>query len=542
MLKKILIALGIVVCLTALFANQLGIDNDSGWGNGRIFILKTGGLLIVLGLILYIFNSFVQKIQNYISTLMKTIGRERLIRIAFIGAAILIAITYVWFLRLEERKPEITFNFYSELAKGFKQGHFYLQQKPSAALMGLTNPYDFILRKQEGIEDFPWDVSLYEGRFYIYWGPTPTLFLLPFREESLTNIEDFHLSLIFAYGLFIYSALILADFWSRLKKAPIWLFILLLFVIGLSIPIPTMLKSGEVYEASIFACQFFFIGGCYWAYSSMKDETPAEWKFALASLHWTLAIGARVTILPAVGFAVLVMVFPIFRTDWKKRLFLLLAVGIPLLAGGVALAWYNYARFDSIFEFGIRYQLANVDYTHFKGSFNLNHLAKNLTVYFTNPLNFEPRFPFISLVEYTESNDRISGLLYTAPFIVLLLLPVFRLFVKNKEITASPDNRMLLLFSGATVISAFIIFIFYFIALRYTLDFLPSTWLLIALSLGLEFESLKEKRLENMILSSIVIGFAGINITTGILLGTPKSGVSFMLNFLNAISKVIGLR
>lgn len=56
----------------------------------------------------------------------------------------------------------------------------------------------------------------------------------------------------------------------------------------------------------------------------------------------------------------------------------LIAAVLPLLAGGAALAWYNWARFGSIFEFGIRYQLANVDYTQFKGSFGLPIYCRSL--------------------------------------------------------------------------------------------------------------------------------------------------------------------
>jgi hypothetical protein len=35
----------------------------------------------------------------------------------------------------------------------------------------------------------------------------------------------------------------------------------------------------------------------------------------------------------------------------------LLAFGAPLVFGAIALGWYNWARFDSPFEFGMRYQL-----------------------------------------------------------------------------------------------------------------------------------------------------------------------------------------
>lgn len=537
-MKYLSIILGVVLALTAVFANQLGIDNDAGWGGGRTLILKTGITLIVLGLFLHVFRHSIHKLQLKISEFLNAIRRERFIWIIFVAATILVVSSYLWFLKIGERDTDRAYNYYSELAKGFRQGHLYLDETPSAALLSLSNPYDPNLRKGEDIEDFPWDISLYKGRFYIYWGPSPALFLLPFNHDVLSRIEDFHLSFFFASGLFIYAASILVSFWRKLKNAPIWALAVALLVISLSVPVTTMLKRGEVYEAAIFACQFFFIGGCYWALSSFENKTPAAWKFVLAGIHWALAIGTRVTILPAVAFTTLMMVMPIFSLDWKTRLRLVLAAGIPLLAGGAALAWYNYVRFGSIFEFGVRYQLANVDYTRFEGSFGLKYLAENLKIYFFYPLAFESRYPFISLVEYPPSNDRLSGLLYVAPFLVLVILPFFRLIVRKTEMNV----KALSLFTGATAISAFIVFIFYFVTLRYTLDFIPSALISIALAFAMEYESMKENRFASGMIS-LVFGFLALaNITIGFLLATPKSGIDFMLNLLNAISKVLGLR
>jgi hypothetical protein len=311
-------------------------------------------------------------------------------------------------------------------------------------------------------------------------------------------------------------------------------------VIGFSIPVTTMLRKGEVYEAAIFASQFFFMGGCYWAYSSFKDEAPAAWKPALAGIHWAFALGSRATILPAVAVTFLIMVMPIFRDkNSTHRIRLLLTAGIPLLAGGIALAWYNYARFGDILEFGVSYQLANLDYTQFKDRlFGAQYILVNLKTYFLHPVAFAPRYPFLSLVEYTPTNDRLAGLLYVAPFIALAFLPLFRLVFRKKE----TDVRLLSLFAGGMAVQAFIIFGFFFITLRYTLDFMPSALILIVLALGMEYESLKGSRFAAGVVSSIFGGLALVNVTAGILLATPQSGVAFMVNFLNALSKLLGLR
>ncbi len=537
-MKYIFLIFGGMITLMAIFANQLGIDNDTGWGGGRTLLLKVGLVIFLFGLMLLIFRAQLQKLQIKVRDLLHSANRDVAIGIVFAFIAVLTAFGYNWLLRDKSDSDKI-YNYYSELAKGFRSGNLYLPETPSPALLAMENPYDTALRKQMDIEDFPWDVTLYKGRFYIYWGPTPAFLLLPFSDDFLANIEDFHLTLVFAFGLFLYSAVTVTTLWKRLKSAPVWMLAILLLVLGFSVPMTTMLGRGEVYEAAIFACQFFFIGGCYWASMSLMDASPIPWKFALAALHWAFAIGARVTILPAVAIAALIMCLPMLFTT-QARLKPLIAAVLPLLAGGAALAWYNWARFGSIFEFGIRYQLANVDYTQFKGSFGLQYIAENLRVYFLHPVNFQSRYPFLSMVEYTASNDRLSGLLYIAPFIVLIFLPLYRLVFRMKENTHY--NKVLVMYTGAAMVSAIFIFTFYFITLRYTLDFLPSTLIAIAVSLGLEYEAWKEKRFITSGISSLVSALALVNVTMGILLASPESGTAFMLNFLNSASKLLGLK
>lgn len=553
-MKNLFLLIGIALSFAAIFANLLGIDNDAGWGGGRILLLKTGIALLTLGILLHFFQGPIQRLRTRAAECANAFGRERALRFVFAAMTLLTAAAYIWFLRIEERDVSRAYNFYGELARGFKRGNLYLPETPSPALLALSNPYDYALRKQAGVEDFPWDASLYNGRFYFYWGPSPALFLLPFNDDTLSRIEDYHLALVFAFGLFVYSALIVARFWLRLKHAPVWIFAFILAVLGFSVPVTPMLRHADIYEAAIFACQFFFMGGCYWAFISFLEERPTAWAFALAGVHWAFAIGSRVTILPAVFIAVLALAFPTlssFYSDWKnraarmtqtgwQRLRLLLAVGLPLLAGGVALAWYNDARFGSIVEFGVRYQLANVDYTQFEGSFGLKYASENLRVYLLQPVDFLRRFPFISLVEYTPSNDRLSGLLLIAPFFVLAFLPLFRLVSGRKN--AALINPALFLFAGAAVVSAFIILIFYFVALRYTLDFLPATLILIALSLGLEYEALSDKKFAAGALSFITGILAFVNVTAGALLATPESGTLFILDLLNSVSKMLGLK
>ena len=553
-MKILLLVAGIAISLTAVFANQLGIDNDAGWGTGRMLILAAGIFFILLGAVLHFFQSQLQKAKARISErLSSTISRDTSIRIVLVVMVALVAVGYVWYTRLDERDLDRSYNYYGELARGFKMGQLHLTEEPSAALLALSDPYDYSLRKQAGVEDFPWDVSLYEGKFYIYWGPTPSLFLLPFGEDFLFKIEDHQLALTFAFGLFIYAALIAARFWRRFFRAPLWGFLVSLLVLGFSIPAITMLSGGNVYEAAIFSCQFFFIGGIYWTISAFDEETPSIWKLVLASVHWGLAVGSRMTILPAVAFtAAATLIFAVKRihpAPIKKHLPSLIALGVPLLIAGVMLGWYNWARFGSIFEFGIKYQLANVNYNEFTESFSPRYFSENVKQYFAHPIRIKSRFPFISPVEYTESNDRLAGLLFVSPFILLLLAPPVRaIFVRFKKENALPTENgmpaiwMASLLGGSALIAALVIMCFYFITMRYTEDFMPALLLFTILLVGREFQQLNERSIGRTLLTTFVLVTAFITVTAGLLIAMPDSGVAFMVNLLNSVSKLTGFR
>ena len=58
--KLALLLGGISFCILSLFAVQFGIDNDAGWGKGRIRLLLIGLLLLIATLMIH-FHAQVNK-------------------------------------------------------------------------------------------------------------------------------------------------------------------------------------------------------------------------------------------------------------------------------------------------------------------------------------------------------------------------------------------------------------------------------------------------------------------------------------------------
>jgi len=545
--------------MAAVFAQQIGIDNDESWGRGRIIILAAGLVFILGGVLLVVFQNKLTEFKRHISTFFyKHFNVDRptqILLVSFIAATIVL-ITYIWLVRPIARDARHNYNYYSELSIGFKLGNLYLTEEPSPALLSLSNPYNYYLRKQNNLEDFPWDVSLYNNKFYTYWGPAPSLILTIFSYDQLSQIGDHYVALAFAFGLFFYAALITATFWYKsLQNVPVWILGICLLAIGFSTPVTIMLESPRIYEAAIFGCQFFFVGGCYWAYSSISDNKPVLWKLVLAGIHWAFALGTRITILPVILFtaaATVIYIMKVYKATTPKAYLPILAImGMPLLLALSGLSWYNWARFESIFEFGLKYQLTNVDYNLFKVSFSSRYITENLYNYFFHPLQIQSRFPYLQRVEYPSSNDKLAGLMYLSPYILLLSVPLVReisnfiAFNKKtgaRQIKAPSENWLIIIFAGSCFIAMFVILSFYFVTMRYIEDFMPSLILLTTILLGREYQQLSQNNASRKVLEFITMMLVGVTIIANVLVAISNSRAALIIRLLNPISKMLGLK
>jgi hypothetical protein len=556
--KRFLCCIGTLLVIIALFARQLRIDNDEGWGRGRIIILGIGIILVLAGMVIHFIRDKLAILSSNISVLINnSFNRPIRITIASLIAAAIVLTSYSWFIQLSQKNARQDYYYYIELAKSFKDGHLYLADKPSPALLSLSNPYDYFLRRQKNIVDFPWDVSLYKNRFYIYWGPVPALLISIFSREQLSRIGDFHLALVFACGLFMYSTLLIATFWQRsLQNTPAWILGALLLAVGISTPLTIMLKGAKIYETAIFGGQFFLMGGFYWAYSSITDNKPVTWKLALASIHYAFAAGTRIIILPAVLFCAvftLIYIFRVFRIDIiKARLTLLMAMAAPLALAGLGLAWYNWARFDSIFEFGLKYQLANIDYTYFQDIFSFQSIPQNAYLYFIHPIKIVARFPYISRIEYLPSNERLAGLIYMSPYFLLLPLislsrPINNLWSSKSLFMKTPnknssENWMFFALTGSGFLATTIILSYYFVAMRFTADFMPIVMVLTTIHIGREYDLFYQNPRLRQALILAATSLAFITISANILIAIPNSSSTIILYKISAISRFLGLK
>jgi hypothetical protein len=544
LIKNAMILVGFILIGISIFAKQLGIDNDEGWGAGRSAILAGGLAFIATGLIALKYP------ERFSETILFLAARKYLL-----SAVALVFILYIWVSQLNVKDLREGYQYYAELGKSFKNGTLYLAAQPSQALLALPNPYDYDLRVQRGVEDFPWDVSLYKGRFYLYYGPVPALLVSFFNDDLLSQVGDRHLAIVFASGLFLYEMLILLKFFARrIPDAPDWLAGIAILTLGLTAPTAIMLHESRIYQVAVFGSQFFFIGGCYWIYAAITKPRLNAWKLGLAGIHWALALGTRSAIAPVILYSTLIAmigIFVLYKPIGRGGLLSIFSLVSPLLFGTASLALYNLARFESATEFGLKYTLTNMNYLTGTNVFATSHMANNFYNYFVHPLRLSPQFPYLFRIEYIFSSERLGGLLYIAPYILLALLPSFafrKLALAQKTLYSSPVEKivaefwLLIIFAGAAIIGAIVIHMFWTTEMRYIEDFMPSLILFTNANVALGYDALKDRPRWRTIFNFVTVLLASITIIAGTLVALKPDSLLFWGNLIDRLLRIVNLR
>jgi hypothetical protein len=553
--KYVIGVAGVALLISAFFAQQLGLDHNSDWGWQRVVMLGMGLIFVGVSVVEFVSPSALANIAQSCKRALEKSGAldySVQLNVFSLLAIVIVSAVYFWFFVPFIHASPTTDN-YTRLATSFKNHHLYLPEQPPAALLSLNNPYNWGERYSIR-RTFTMDVSLYNGRFYLYWGPVPSLLLTVFSEEQLQKMGDQHVFFAFLYGLFLYSVLLVRSFWKKVNLSlPAWMIGVALLAIGLTGPSVKMLNLMQIYEAAIAGCQFFFIGGIYWAYSALQTKPMSAWKIALASLHWALAIGTRVTVAPAVGFLVLLVLFQLWQEcKLHARLMRSLsAVLVPLLVLATSLGWYNYARFGSVTEFGLRYQLAQVDYNEFTKVFSADYLSENFHNYFLRPFATQPKFPFLQAVEIIYSNERMTGLLYTTPLFLVVLIALGRLLFSKSILQKireffqngmSAESWLALGLTGSSLIVMAVVLLYYYPAIRFSDEFLPSLMLLAVMSLWSGVDIFAGNVILRRTYLALVTAVVLYSITVSILLAIPFDRTREALLLIKPLQQLFGFR
>jgi hypothetical protein len=310
--------------------------------------------------------------------------------------------------------------YYNYLARGWAEGHLYVPIPPDPRLLAQPNPYDPNLPDEIKVHD----MALYKGRYYLYHGAGPALAAFyPYRILTGKDLPETIAIFLFVSIAFLANALTLL----RLKPEATPL---QLAALGLANGVPFLLHRVFVYEVTIaFGQTTLAIATSLFIYNRHR------WGgFVLGLLAFS-----RPHLLLAALFA-------------NPRSWLTIPAGLCIAAA------YNQLRFDSPFEFGLRYLISGPGQQ--QPSFQIAWLLPSLYLFLIEPPTWLREFPFIAIPRNASSiipphffHENIMGALWLSPFI-LTHRPHWRL--------ALPALAILAFLCGTGWVTQ-----------RYTIDFLP---------------------------------------------------------------------
>lgn len=415
------------------------------------FHFNVARVCILFGIITFIYLLKTRDMFK-VSFSNKDYGQELVL--IFILFVFVLIISFIW--RYSVDNLEILDNYCIDFVDALSAGQVHLLEKPSEKLMDLENPYDDGERVTSGLlrnQDFLWDVAYYNGKYYMYFGILPAILMLPYHLITGKYIFSAEMVCFFSILSAISLKALIKNVFNRFfKEVPfkfmVFSFIMLLF----GSQILWLNGIPRFYELSIISALFFAVTGInFMFYSTEEDGKHKYWYMFIACLMLSLSVACRPTqLLSSIIVAPILLKIFIQNVKEKKDIVKnILAVAVPYLTVGIALMYYNYIRFGSVFEFGASYQLTINDMTNLSNRFMTIGMGIICSL-FSIP-NFIPNFPFmychnnlLTFYGFYYIENVMGGLFIMAP-ICMFIFGIVKVWKRT-------ENKRLLTFTSTLII------------------------------------------------------------------------------------------
>ncbi|MGB8981918.1 MAG: hypothetical protein WCC12_08590, partial [Anaerolineales bacterium] len=370
------------------------------------------------------------------------------------------------------------------------------------------------------------------------------------------TIGDQYLVFAFAVGILLIETLLLIRVWKGVfSDIPAWLILPCILVVGLVSPFGWMLSLTSIHHASILGGQFFFLAGLYTISTAFLDDSSISKRgLFITGILWICAIGSRIAQLAPVGFMVILTLGWIINKHrgqyFLSRTFpLFVSIGLPMFIGAVCLGWYNWARFDSVFEMGTTYALSGPNLQkHQNELFSAQYIPNNIYNYFLLKPDFKKKFPFLGpihgrrepILKAIDMPDvyyvqETAGLLYIAPFI-LFAIPAFITaldFLRRGPAffrESSPDIHfrwLTISLLGSFLSSLLFFLIFFWVGVRYQADLMPPLIILSVIGFGQIYRHLVQKTTIRILYTALGLVLAAITMVNSNLIAISVNSAHY---------------
>jgi hypothetical protein len=265
--------------------------------------------------------------------------------------------------------------------------------------------------------DTTFDLSFFEGKWYLYWGASPVLFILPFFLIGQGLESDIFYTLVAGILNIFLFAFVVKEFlaYTKYSLTPFfWWMIIGSF--ALASPNFYLSMGGKVWHTGQVISLAYLLLFLWMFFKFLTAKKIAYVYAALFFFH--LAWLGRISLL---FYGVL------FLYLFKKDLRALTLRALPILfagvaAGGLLFGWYNIARFHSPLEMGARFQHAHPRYYQKMVSgqfFSIKNIPHNVWHYFIES-PFSLKEPGISL------HPEGISVFFVYPFTLFFLISLWK--------------------------------------------------------------------------------------------------------------------
>lgn len=358
--------------------------------------------------------------------------------------------------------------------------------------VGYYNPLiDALLHGRVNIF-FPhhFDLSWFRGKWYMYWGPAPVVFILPFFfagglfASDITYVLIAGIANIFMFDLVLHTTKtyfhISLSFISEL---------LLLFSFAIVSPNFYLSLSGNVWATEQLVGIFYLLLFYYFYFCFLIKKRV--WYLILSVIFFNLAWLSRyILIFHGILFLFFIdfqrLIHPNddrpldeadFRRAYKKEIMRFIFYIVSISSIFILIFFlYNYAKFGNIFETGLRYHQGASRYLPIMRRneiFSYSYVWHNTYYFFFNLPQFSFHMPFFRIDR--EGNS----VFFVYPCILFLIFLYTKIPKLNKK------NRYFLFLAGVIIAIILLALLFYFatgwtqFGMRFFLDIVPLVYLLL---------------------------------------------------------------
>ena len=363
-------------------------------------------------------------------------------------------------------------NYYNLIIDSLKKHKLYIGEED------INNEHYFVIHKNNSKQELNLlDTSIYKNKIYLYFGITPVLlFYLPFNLITTLYLTDKFLVFILSCLIFILSIFLIKKITQKItdiNNLPTNIIIIIIFLVGFCNLLPFLLIRAAIYEVAISNAMFLLlISFClFYYYIYTKNLKKQKILTFFISLTLCFAVGARpyfVLFIPIFFFFIIYIKYKETQ-NLKSIIQITILFLIPCLIYGSFIALYNYLRFESIFEFGLKYQINHLDLYNYKPNIQDFFTTLKNNLFLLPGMNEKTIFSLTKLSGHGLGKDYITGAIWMCPIIFILsFIPFFlkELYKKEKKILPFLSTMILVIIISIITTS------FFGMVIRYIFEYL----------------------------------------------------------------------